>query len=69
MRHTFSRDSSGLGRNIDGQIGHQTNGALTSIGIPDVSRVEQIPGLDMLLQQKFPDEFFDKVSEEVGHLV
>lgn len=29
----------------------------------------RIQAVDMLLQQKFPDEFFDKVPEEVGHLV
>src|SRR5688572_21319519 len=61
-----------LGReigNIDGEIGPKTNGALSSLGIAGSTHAEQIQGLDALLQQKFPDEFFDKVPEEVGHLV
>lgn len=55
--------------NIDGEIGPRTNGVLSSLGIAGATRAEQIQGLDALLQQKFPDEFFDKVAEEVGHLV
>lgn len=55
--------------NIDGVLGPKSNGALNSIGITSAIRTEQMQGIDMLLQQKFPDEFFDKVSEEVGHLV
>ncbi len=55
--------------NIDGEIGPKTNGVLSSLGIAGSTRAEQIKSLDALLQQKFPDEFFDKVPEEVGHLV
>lgn len=55
--------------NIDGEIGPKTNGVLSSLGITGSSRAEQIQALDALLQQKFPDEYFDKVAEESGHLV
>jgi hypothetical protein len=55
--------------NIDGEIGPKTSGMLSSVGIAGSTRAEQIQGLDALLQQKFPDEFFDKVPEEGGHLV
>lgn len=61
-----------LGReigNIDGEIGPKTNGVLSSLGITGSTRAEQIQLLDALLQQKFSDEFFDKVPEEGGHLV
>ena len=61
-----------LGReigNIDGEIGPKTNGVLSSLGITGSTRAEQIQVLDALLQQKFSDEFFDKVPEEGGHLV
>lgn len=61
-----------LGReigNIDGEIGPKTRGVLNHIGISGATRTEQIQGLDMLLQQQFPDEFFDNTSEEIGHLV
>ena len=55
--------------NIDGEIGPKTNGVLSSLGITGSTRAEQVQALDALLQQKFPDEFFDKVPEEAGHLV
>jgi len=55
--------------NIDGEIGPKTSGVLSSLGIAGSTRAEQIQGLDALLQQKFPDEFFDKVAEEDAHLV
>ena len=55
--------------NIDGGIGPRTQGVLSSIGITGATRAEQIQILDALLQQKFPDEFFDKVPEENEHLV
>ncbi|UUZ68722.1 hypothetical protein LP416_01910 [Polaromonas sp. P2-4] len=61
-----------LGReigNIDGEIGPKTKGVLSILPIAGATRAEQIRGLDALLQQKFPDEFFDKVPEEGGHLV
>ena len=61
-----------LGReigNIDGEMGPKTNGVLSSLGIAGATRAEQIQGLDALLQQNFPDEFFDRVQEEGGHLV
>jgi hypothetical protein len=61
-----------LGRdlgNIDGEIGPKTNEVLTNLGISAQTRAVQIQGLDALLQQKFPDEFFDKVPEEAGHLM
>lgn len=61
-----------LGReigNIDGEIGPKTNGVLSSLGIAGSTRAEQVQALDALLQQKFPDEFFDKVPEEAGHLL
>ncbi len=54
---------------IDGELGPKSNGALGSLGLAGISRAEQLQGLDILLQQKFPDEFFDNTSEEIGHLV
>ena len=61
-----------LGRdlgNMDGEIGPRTNEALSDLGISGPTRAVQIEGLDALLQQKFPDEFFDAVAEEAGHLM
>lgn len=61
-----------LGRdigNIDGQIGPRTNGVLASIGGASAGRKEQLLALEALLQQKFPDEFFDRAPEEATHLV
>jgi len=61
-----------LGReigNIDGEIGPKTHGVLSSLGITGSVRAEQCQALDTLLQQKFPDEFFDKIPEEAGHLL
>jgi hypothetical protein len=55
--------------NIDGEIGPKTNGVLSSLGITGSTRAEQVQALDALLQQKFPDEYFDRVPEEAGHLV
>jgi hypothetical protein len=61
-----------LGReigNIDGDIGPKTNAVLSSLAITGASRAEQIQDLDALLQQKFPDEFFDKSTDEGAHLL
>ncbi len=55
--------------NIDGDIGPKTNGVLATLGATGSTRVVQIQALDALLQQKFPDEFFDRSPEETGHLV
>ena len=55
--------------NIDGDIGPKTKKILANLGIAGATLPERVQELDTLLQQKFPDEFFDKVPEEVGHLV
>jgi hypothetical protein len=55
--------------NIDGDIGPKTNGVISSLGIAGSNPVEQIQEIDRLLQEKFPDEFFDKIPEEEGHLL
>lgn len=55
--------------NIDGEIGPKTNDALSSLGIVGSNLTVQIHSLEALLQQKFSDEFFDKVPEEGGHLL
>lgn len=45
--------------NLDGQIGPKTNNALTAAGIGQLSPDDTVAALDHLLQQKFPQEFFD----------
>jgi hypothetical protein len=55
--------------NIDGDIGPKTLATLTSLGIAGASRAEQTAGLDALLQQKFPEEFFDRLPEDLSPFV
>jgi hypothetical protein len=50
--------------NIDGDLGPKSNAALTKAGVTAFTRAEQVSQMDGLLQQKFPDEYFDKVPEE-----
>lgn len=55
--------------NVDGDIGPKTSAALSSLGITSATRAEQLLAVDALLQQRFPDEYFDRVPEEAGHLL
>ena len=55
--------------NIDGDIGPKTLGVLSSLGIAGASRAEQVAGLDALLQKKFPEEFFDKSTDDASPFV
>lgn len=55
--------------NIDGAIGQRTRAALRELQIADGTPAEQALALDMQLQQRFPDEFFDRTPDEASHLV
>jgi hypothetical protein len=55
--------------NIDGDIGPKTLGVLAKLGVTGATRAEQLQGIDALLQAKFPDEFFDRLPDDVGHLL
>ena len=52
--------------NIDGDIGPKTLAKLSSLGVAGASVAAQVEGLDVLLRQKFPEEFFDKTPDELS---
>ena len=49
--------------NLDGDIGPKTRRALVALGVTSEAIQDQITALDVLLQKKFPDEFFDKTPD------
>lgn len=50
--------------NIDGDIGPKTLKVLGELGVAGTTLAEQVAGLDVLLQAKYPLEFFDKAAED-----
>jgi len=52
--------------NIDGDIGPKTLAKLASLGISGDTLAAQASGLDALLQQQFPEEFFDRTPEDIN---
>jgi hypothetical protein len=52
--------------NIDGDIGPKTLSKLETLGIRSGSLAEQTAGLDALLQQQFPEEYFDRAAEPMN---
>jgi hypothetical protein len=49
--------------NLDGQIGPKTNNALAAAGIGGLTPDATAAALDQLLQNKFPQEFFDATPQ------
>jgi hypothetical protein len=59
-----------LGKNIgnlDGGIGPRSRGALEALQLGGLEPAEQLARLDLLLQEAFPDEYFDRVPESPLH--
>jgi hypothetical protein len=52
--------------NMDGEIGPRSRTTLKELGLSGATLAEQISALDALLQQRFPDEFFDGAADEVS---
>jgi hypothetical protein len=55
--------------NIDGAIGGRTRAALEELQIADGTPAEQALAIDIQLQKRFPDEFFDRTPDEGEHLI
>jgi hypothetical protein len=49
--------------NMDGDVGPKSKVALSSLGLGDLSAAEQMAGLEVLLQKKFPEEYFDRTPD------
>lgn len=52
--------------NIDGDIGPKTLDKLAGLGITASGMNERVEGLDALLRQRFPEEFFDKAPDAIN---
>lgn len=49
--------------NIDGSIGKKTRDGLAKVGIAEADSASMVAAMDIALQTKYPDEFFDRVPE------
>ncbi len=48
--------------NLDGKIGPKSRGALTRLGLDGDDLPGAAKGIDLLLQEKFPEEYFDRTA-------